>query len=131
MEYLFEFNGATYQLPAFTISVKKDISKIDAQNENTAIGDETKYKTMVDFEKKILGADTVKEIFGTDNFEEMDLSKITICYLGIVLAYDKPTREYKREINGEKVDLNTIEQFESLAKSADTIIRAAEKMNKK
>ena len=101
MDYELELRGRTYELPKFTRSVKNKMEKINSDNASN-LSDVKKFKNMYVFIKESVGEEAAKEIFGTDNFDDMDLNDITVCYIEIANAYDKPVNEAKKA----NIDLN-------------------------
>ena len=103
MDYTFNYGGMAYDLPKFKKSVKNRMDQINKDNAGN-LPDEKKYRNMYLFIKEMLGEDVAKEIFGTDDLDEMDLNEILVCYLGIANDYSKPVEEAKKNMQDEISD---------------------------
>lgn len=127
MEYTLNFNNREYQLPPKTIDIEEKIETIDMENGSASIRKRKKYENMFRFIKEQVGEENAKEIFETDDvtgISGIDLCSITICYLGIVNAYDAPIRNYKKsELEGEisKLNLNDIGKLADMVKTLENM----------
>jgi hypothetical protein len=92
MEYTVELNGKEYSLPTFKKSVRKEIERVTAGNESKKESDK-KSLDMYLLVKKLIGDEAALEVFETDDMEEIDLNLITIAFIRICAAYDKPVNE--------------------------------------
>ena len=130
MEYTLNYGGTEYVLPRYTKSVKSKMEQINKDNESN-LPDEKKYKNMYLFIKESVGGEAAKEIFGTDDIDEMDLNEILVCYLLIAQAYDKPVNEVKKEMQDTISDEDR-ELIMAALKNSGTItaIERAVKQNK-
>lgn len=125
MNYTFEFNGMIYEIPRFTKSVKNKMDRIN-ENNTSNLPEDKKFKDMYLFIKEEVGVEAAREIFGTDNIEEMDLNDITVCYIKIANAYEKPVGEAKKSVQDRLSDVISDEDRElvlSILKNADTLGR--------
>ena len=90
-------NGQSYDLPSKTINVMEKLDvilKVDTQKGLTV---KAKFQKLLDFCSDILGKEAIKDIFGTDKLENMDLSELTLLVLKIKDAYDEPITTYQNE----------------------------------
>ena len=100
MQYTVIVNNQSYDLPPKTLPVMEKIETVLIKD-NSNIPIKEKYKAIHTFIANIVGKDNAKEIFGTDNLNEMDLSEVTICFKKIIDAYDKPVADYMCEKSTE------------------------------
>ena len=63
---------------------------------------------------EVLGEANIKEILGSTELDEMDLSEVTLTVRKIVDAYDKPIAEYNKQKNLETLNSLPISQIEKL-----------------
>lgn len=92
MEYTVELNGKEYSLPTFKKSVRKEIERVTAGNESKKESDK-KSLDMYLLVKKLIGDEAALEVFESDDMEEIDLNMITVAFIRICVAYDKPINE--------------------------------------
>lgn len=97
MEYYAELNGRTYTLPRYTNSVRSKIDRIAADDVSDKVDAGKKFVNKYQFIRELIGEEAAKEVFGTDNIDEMDLNDITISYVRILHAYDKSVSALERE----------------------------------
>lgn len=91
MEYTVELNGKEYSLPTFKKSVRKEIERVTAGNESKK--SPTKITGHVSAREKLIGDEAALEVFESDDMEEIDLNMITVAFIRICAAYDKPINE--------------------------------------
>lgn len=103
MQYTVIVNNQSYDLPPKTLSVMEKMESV-LERDNSNIPIKEKYKAIHTFISGLLGKENTKEIFGTDNLNEMDLCELTICFKKIVDAYDKPIADYMYEKNSEAIN---------------------------
>ena len=127
MQYTLIYNGQSYDLPKFTLATKEKITKINQQNENTTIADKSKYTDMYKFIVESIGQENADTIFESQKLEEIDLSEITIVYLGITIGYDKPVNDYNNASMQEKINSMNIDKVTNLANSAIAMQNIAKK----
>ena len=109
MNYSVIINDQAYELPNKTISVVKDLDRLMKIDSVKGLGIEERYRELYNFEKNLLGEENVKNILGTDNFNDVDLSTVTLTFLKIKDTYEKPVADYKIEksmstLNSMQVD---------------------------
>lgn len=97
MEYYAELNGRTYTLPRYTNLVRSKIDRIAADDVSDKVDAGKKFVNKYQFIRELIGEEAAKEVFGTDNVDEMDLNDITISYVRILHAYEKSVSELERE----------------------------------
>lgn len=106
MIYTVIVNKKSYDLPKKTIAIMErldDVLRVDSIK-NLSLTD--KFNRLLEFLIDVLGEESVKEILGTLNLAEMDLSDITLTVRKIVDSYDKPINDFERQ--------KTLESFNSL-----------------
>ncbi len=114
MIYTVIANKKSYDLPKKTISVMESLDKtvlIDTVK-NLSLRD--KFSQLLNFLIEVLGEANIKEILGSTELDEMDLSEVTLTVRKIVDAYDKPIAEYNKQKNLETLNSLPISQIEKL-----------------
>lgn len=136
MNYILNHGGMEYELPKFTKSVKIKMDRINTNNESS-LPEDKKFKDMYLFIKEEVGAESAREIFGTDNLDEMDLNDIAVCYIEIANAYAKPVDDAEKHSQNIKNRLSDIltdedrELFVSIFQNADSLDRLTKNMSAK
>lgn len=97
MKYALMFKNRTYEIPKYSIAVRKKMDCIDADNMNQSVDQEQKYRNMYEFIREMVGEDNARDMYGTDDFDLVDLNDITISYLGVCSAYDKPVNDERKK----------------------------------
>ena len=118
MEYTVIINGQSYDLPKKTIKVAEDIDKLVKADTDIRIALKDKYIKQHDFIKNLIGEDNSKEIFGTDNINEIDLPEITLTVKKIIDAYDKPITDYEIEKSRDRISELPLDKVIELARVA-------------
>ncbi len=95
--YTLMFKNRTYEIPKYSIAVRKKMDRIDADNMNQNIDQEQKYRNMYEFIKEMVGEENAVDMYGTNDFDQVDLNDITISYLGVCSAYDKPVNDERKK----------------------------------
>ena len=111
-------NDRSYELPKKTINIANKLDEVLKTDSIRGLSVREKYQKLHTFTKDVLGEETAKEILGTDNLDEIDLSELTITVRKIVDAYEKPITDYQMEKNREKLAGLPVKQMETLAKAA-------------
>jgi len=111
-------NGRSYDLPKKTISIASKLDEVLKTDAIRGLSVRQKYEKLHEFTKDVLGEEKAKEVLGTDNLDEIDLSELTITVRKIVDAYEKPITDYQMEKNREKLAGLPIKQIESITKAA-------------
>lgn len=118
MEYTVIVNGQSYDLPKKTMKVAEDIDKLLKADADNKIALKDKYKKQYDFIKFLIGEDNAKEIFTTDDINEIDLPEITLTVKKIIDAYDKPITDYEIEKSRDRISELPLDKVIELAKVA-------------
>ena len=118
MEYTVIVNGQSYDLPKKTMKVAEDIDKLLKADTDTKIALKDKYKKQFDFIRNLIGDDNSKEIFGTDDINEIDLPEITLAVKKIMDAYDKPINDYNIEKSVGRLNDLPLDKIVKLAEVA-------------
>lgn len=116
MEYTVIVNGQSYDLPKKTMKVAEDIDKLLKADTDTRIALKDKYKKQFDFIRGLIGEDNAKEIFTTDDINEIDLPEITLTVKKIMDAYDKPITDYYTEKSADRINNLPIDKIVELVK---------------
>lgn len=118
MEYTIIINEQSYDLPKKTLSVTEkidDILKVDATN----LSVRKKFEKLHGFMKDVVGDEAAKEMFGSDNLAEIDLSEVTLAVRKVIDAYDKPLTDYDAEKATRAFDSIPIDKIISMTKAAE------------
>lgn len=121
MVYTFIINGRSYDLPKKTVSVMEkmdDVLKVDEVKGYTV---RQKFEKLHGFVRDLVGDENSREMFGSDNITEIDLSDVTLAVKKIVDAYDKPIIDYDSEKSMNKLSGLPIEKIISIANAAEKI----------
>lgn len=122
-------NGRSYDMPKKTIGIANKLDEVLKTDGIRGLSVRQKYEKLHIFVKDVLGEDTAKEVLGTDNLDEVDLSELTITVRKIVDAYEKPITDYQMERNREQLAKLPLGQLDSITKVADAAAKM-ENMNK-
>lgn len=121
-------NGRSYDLPKKNINVASKLDEVLRVDVIKGLSLRQKFEKLHVFSKDVLGEENAKEILGTDNLDEVDLSELTIIVRKIVDAYEKPISDYQAERNREQLSRLPLQQLESITKVAD-VASNMEKLN--
>ena len=113
-------NNRSYDLPKKTIGIANKLDEVLKVDSVRGLSIRQKYEKLHVFVKDVLGEDAAREILGTENLDEVDLSELTIAVRKIIDAYEKPITEYQMEKNREKLAGIPMKQIEALTKAAST-----------
>lgn len=80
-----------------------------------------KYEKLHRFMKELVGEEKCKEMFGSDNLDEIDLSELTLAVKMVIDSYEKPVTDYDREKNMNKFNDIPLDKILSLTKAANTM----------
>lgn len=119
MVYTIIVNEQSYDLPKKTITVMSELDEVLRVDSNTRLSVKQKYEKLHGFMKHLVGDEAAKEMFGSENLNEIDLSELTLAVKKVVDAYDKPIEEYDADKNTSKLDNLPIDKIIALAKAAD------------
>lgn len=118
MEYTIIVNDQSYELPKKTIAVMEkldDVLKVDSTNLKV----KQKFDKLHKFIKDLFGENAAKEMLGSDDLNEIDLSELTLTVKKVVDAYDKPVTDYDADKTARTLDLLPIEKIISMTKAMD------------
>ena len=121
MVYTIIVGKRSYDLPKKTLEVTEQMEKVIETDKAVGIGIREKFNTVFSYEKDVLGSDAVKEILGSDNLDEVDLSEVTILFNKIHDAYNKPITDYKLSKSREALNALPIDKVVELAKAANEL----------
>lgn len=122
MQYTIIANGKSYDLPPKTMGVVEELERVSEIDNAKGLSIREKFQTIYDFMVGLMGAENTKEILGSDDIDKVDLSDVSITFLKIVDAYDKPvsdhrTAQIKSQTRG--LDAVSIDKIIDLAKTAE------------
>lgn len=121
MEYTVIVNDRSYDLPKKTISVVEKIDNVLKVDSLKGCSIKQKFEKLHSFVKEVVGDDNAKDMFGSDDIAEIDLSEVTLAVKKIIDAYEKPIIDYDSEKNRMKLEGLPIEKIISVAKAAEKI----------
>ena len=121
MVYTIIVGNRSYDKTKKTLEVTEQMEKVIETDKAVGIGIREKFNTVFSYEKDVLGADAVKEILGSDNLDEVDLSEVTILFNKIHDAYNKPITDYKLSKSREALNALPIDKVVELAKAANEL----------
>lgn len=121
MEYTVIVNDRSYDLPKKTISVVEKIDNVLKVDSLKGCSIKQKFEKLHSFVKEVVGDDNAKDMFGSDDIAEIDLSEVTLAVKKIIDAYDKPIIDYDSEKSRMKLEGLPIEKIISVAKAAEKI----------
>lgn len=118
MNYTIIIRGKSYELPAKTMKVVEKMEELERVDSDSRISIREKYRKVYDFFCMVVGKDNANEILGSDKLEEVDLNDITVAYLRIKQAYDKPIEDFNTNKTREKLDMLPLDKIIELSKVA-------------
>lgn len=127
MEYTIIVDSRSYDLPKKTVAVMEkldDVLKVDSVK---GLSLRQKFEKLHNFVKDVVGEENAKEIFGSDNIAEIDLSEVTLAVKKIADAYDKPIKDYDSEKMQKAFDGIPMEKIISMTKAADKMATMPQK----
>lgn len=127
MEYTIIVDSRSYDLPKKTVTVMEkldDVLKVDSVK---GLSLRQKFEKLHNFVKDVVGEENAKEIFGSDNIGEIDLSEVTLAVKKIADAYDKPIKDYDSEKMQKAFDGIPMEKIISMTKAADKMATMPQK----
>lgn len=119
MEYTIIIGSRNYDLPKKTLAVMEQVDEILKVDAVKGYSIRQKFEKLHAFMKDIVGADAAKEMFGSDDISEIDLSELTLAVKKVVDAYDRPITEYDSEKARAKLSELPVEKIISIAKAAE------------
>lgn len=121
MEYTIIVDGRSYDLPKKTVAVMEKMDKVLKVDSLKGYSVRQKFEELHRFVKDLVGDDNAKDMFGSDDIAEIDLSEVTLAVKKIIDAYDKPIIDYDSEKSRMKLEGLPIEKIISVAKAAEKI----------
>ena len=115
MDYTIIVNGRSYMLPKKTVSVMEALDKVLQVDSLKGLSVRQRFEKLHEFIKDSVGAENAKEMFGSDNLDEIDLSELTVTIKRIVDAYDAPVVEYDNEKTRNRLNSLPIDKIISMA----------------
>lgn len=121
MVYTVIINGQSYDLPKKTMKVVEEMDKVAQIDSVKGLSIRDKFKALYDFTCHTVGKENAKEILGSDNLDDVDLSDVTLTFKKIMDAYDKPLDDYNASKSFEKINSIPLDKIISLANVANTM----------
>lgn len=110
------YKGKEYALATKTMAIARMIEAIE--HAPTVID---VYEKQWEFIAAVLGADVVRDIFGTADIEAVDLNLVTGVYNSIIAGYDREIMLQRRQQEAELLNTPTIGLVKDLAADMRTI----------
>lgn len=126
MEYSVIVNGRSYDLPKKTVTVMGKMDEALKVDSQPKLGIKQKFEKLHRFVKEIVGEENAREMFGSDNLEEIDLSEVSLAVLKIRDAYDQPISDYRTDKMMENIGSIPTEKITALTKSIQTMSNVQE-----
>lgn len=121
MEYTVIIDGQSYDLPKKTVAVVEKMDEVLKVDSTKGYSVRQKFEKLHVFVKDIVGEEAAREMLGSDNITEIDLSELTLSVRRIIDAYDSPIAAYDAEKSRVKLEGLPIEKIVSVAKAAEKI----------
>lgn len=122
MEYTIIVNGQSYDLPKKTIGVMSELDEVLKVDSNARLTVKQKFEKLHTFMKHLVGDDAAKEMFGSEDLNDIDLSELTLAIKKVADSYDSPVVEYEAEKSRAKLEGIPIEKIISIANAAEKIV---------
>lgn len=118
MECTIIINGRSYDLPKKTMRIAERLEDAVKKDQMNSLSVRQKFENTHACIKEILGDENAKEIFGSEDIEDIDLCDVALAFKMIVDSYAQPLKEY----NSAKMR-NSISSipFDKLASVADVM----------
>lgn len=117
MEYTLIIGSRSYDLPKKTMTVVEKLDKVSNIDSVKGISLQEKFTVVFNTVSDFVGAENAKEIFGSSDVREVDLTEVTIAMQKIIDAYDKPLNDYESEKSRRKLDALPIEKLVAISKA--------------
>lgn len=121
MQYTAIINDHSYDLPKKTVAIAEEMDRIIRNDSVRGIPLRNKFQAAYTFVKQIIGAENARDVFGTDNFEDMDMSEVTIAFKTIYDAYQKPVNDYAAEQARHSFDSIPVDKLARLSEASAKI----------
>lgn len=121
MQYTVIINGRSYDLPKKTMNVVEEMDRCAKIDSVKNIGIREKFNQLYKFIKSLVGDDNAKEILGSENLDEVDLSDVTLTFRKIMDAYQKPVSDYNMENARQALANLPIDKITNFANATNTI----------
>lgn len=114
--YTLVINRKSYDLPSKNIYLVEEMERVSRIDQVRGMSTRDKFAEILKFITTAIGEENVKEIFGSNSLEAVDLSLVTIVFRMIVDAYNKPIAEYNAKKGNEVFSNIPDEKIEKLSK---------------
>lgn len=121
MEYTIIVDGRSYDLPKKTVAVMDKLDEVLRVDSRPNLSARQKYEKLHSFVKEILGEQNARELLGSDDLTEIDLSELSLAVLKINDAYNQPLEEYRTNKMRESMSSIPTEKIVSLTKSMQSV----------
>lgn len=118
MTYTVIIGGRSYDLPKKTVKVMEEMDRVASIDSVRGMSIRDKFQALYEFICSLVGEENAKEILGSSNLDEVDLSDVTLTFKKIVDAYDKPLVEYSNQKSRELIGGLPIDKLVELSRIA-------------
>lgn len=118
MEHTIIVGGKSYILPKKTLAVMESLDAVLKVDTIAGLSVRQKFEKLHDFMKNTVGQENCKEMFGSDDLDEIDLTELSISIKKVVDAYERPVNEYDFEKARDQMKQLPLDKIISLANAA-------------
>ncbi len=118
MEYTVIVGNKSYDLPKKTLEVMERLDDVLKVDTIPSLSVRQKFEKLHGFIRDTVGEEKCREMFGSDDLEEIDLSELTVTIRKIVDAYDRPVNDYDIERSKSQLNRLPLDKIISMANAA-------------
>lgn len=122
MEYTIIVNNQSYDLPKKTLDVVTRLDEVLKVDANNNLNVRQKFEKLHGFIKGLVGEEQAKEMFGSDNLTEIDLTELTLAVKKVIEAYEKPVADYDMEQRMQKIYELPLDKISTISKAAENLM---------
>lgn len=122
MNYAIIVNGRSYDLPPKTLNIADRLDEVLKVDSIKGLSLRQKYEKLHSFIGELVGNDNLKEMFGSDKLEEIDLSELTLIINMVVDAYDKPINDYNVQKTRDRLNSLPLDKLVSTVNAAEKAV---------
>jgi len=119
MEYTVIVGGKSYALPKKTLTVMERLDEALKVDRVKGLSVRQKFEKLHGFMKDTVGEEKCREMFGSDDLEEIDLSELAVTVRKVLDAYERPVRDYDIEQGKNQLNRLPLEKIISMASAAE------------
>lgn len=123
--YVIVYNDKEIELPKYSFVIAEKLEAIELSNKQETKKFKEKCRMMYNFEKELIGEDTLKEIVG--DFDTCDPNDINLVYKGIVNCYNQPVIDKQNEELRSLLNDNEISKLLEMVDKVDSLNKVRNK----